>query len=52
MSTSGLICAGFEGVEPTDDEVQVARETFAVLLVQMEQADWFSAWRIPGISRC
>ena len=39
--TSGLP-ARFEGVEPTDDEVQVARENFAVLLVQVEQADWFS----------
>ena len=39
--TSGLP-ARFEGVEPTDDEVQGARENFAVLLVQVERADWFS----------
>ncbi len=39
--TSGLPSA-FEGVEPTDDELVPARENFALLLVEIEEADWFS----------
>ena len=39
--TSGLPTE-FEGVEPTDDQVNPARENFALLLVQIEEADWFS----------
>ena len=39
--TSGLPPA-FEGVEPTDEEVAPAREDFALLLVRIEEADWFS----------
>ena len=39
--TSGLP-PEFEGVEPTDDQVKPARENFALLLVQIEEADWFS----------
>ena len=39
--TSGLPSA-FEGVEPTDEEAAPARENFALLLVRIEEADWFS----------
>ena len=39
--TSGLPPA-FEGVEPTAEEVAPARENFALLLVRIEEADWFS----------
>jgi len=38
--TSGLPVQ-FEGVEPTDAELETARENFAVLLVELETADWF-----------
>ncbi|MFB0613315.1 flavin-binding protein [Aurantiacibacter poecillastricola] len=39
--TSGLP-PQFEGVEPTDAELEPARENFAALLVELETADWFS----------
>ena len=39
--TSGLP-SEFEGAEPTDEEVVPARQNFALLLVQIEEADWFS----------
>jgi hypothetical protein len=39
--TSGLP-PQFEGVEPTDAELEPARTNFAVLLVELETADWFS----------
>ena len=39
--TSGLP-PEFEGVEPTDEDVAPARENFALLLVRIEEADWFS----------
>ncbi len=39
--TSGLP-EQFEGVEPDDAAVAPARENFAILLVEMEEADWFS----------
>ena len=39
--TSGLP-ARFEGVKPSDTELAPAREHFAILLVELEMADWFS----------
>ncbi len=39
--TSGLP-KRFEGVEPDDAELIPARPNFAVLLVKIEEADWFS----------
>lgn len=39
--TSGLPPA-FEGAEPEDDDLLPARENFALLLVQIGEADWFS----------
>ena len=39
--TSGLP-AQFEGTEPSDEDLVPAREYFAVLLVELEEADWFS----------
>jgi len=39
--TSGLP-SQFEGTEPSDEELVPARENFAVLLVELEEADWFS----------
>ena len=39
--TSGLP-SEFEGAEPTDEEVVPARQNFALLLAQIEEADWFS----------
>ena len=39
--TSGLPPA-FEGVEPDEAELLPARANFALLLVQIEEADWFS----------
>lgn len=38
--TSGLP-ERFEGVEPSEQELAPARENFAVLLVTVEEADWF-----------
>ena len=38
--TSGLP-AQFEGVEPSDEELEPARANFAVLLLTVEEADWF-----------
>ena len=38
--TSGLP-ERFEGVEPSDEDLESARENFAVLLVTVEEADWF-----------
>ena len=38
--TSGLP-ERFEGVEPSDEDLEPARENFAVLLVRVEEADWF-----------
>lgn len=40
VPTSGLPVQ-FEGVEPTDAELETAREHFAILLVELETADWF-----------
>lgn len=40
VPTSGLPRA-VEGVEPTDEELIPARENFALLLVRIEQIDWF-----------
>ena len=31
----------FEGVEPSDEELEPARVNFAVLLLTVEEADWF-----------
>ena len=31
-----------EGVEPDDDQIRRARENFAILLVEVEEIDWFS----------
>ena len=39
--TSGLP-AEFEGVKPSDAQLAPAREHFAILLVELEEADWFS----------
>lgn len=39
--TSGLPVQ-YEGVEPSDEALRPARENFAVLLVELETADWFS----------
>ncbi|MWV29412.1 flavin-binding protein [Erythrobacter sp. GH3-10] len=39
--TSGLPTE-FEGVKPTDAQLAPAREHFAILLVELEEADWFS----------
>lgn len=39
--TSGLP-QQFEGVEPVDQELVPARQNFAILLVELESADWFS----------
>lgn len=39
--TSGLP-AWAEGVEPEEVQLLPARENFAILLVKLEQADWFS----------
>ncbi|RDC60387.1 3-hydroxyisobutyrate dehydrogenase [Alteripontixanthobacter maritimus] len=41
VPTSGLP-KRFEGVEPTDEELLPARTNFAILLVRIERADWFS----------
>lgn len=41
VPTSGLP-PEFEGIKPTDEQLVPARENFAVLLVEIEQADWFS----------
>ncbi|TRD10501.1 flavin-binding protein [Erythrobacter insulae] len=40
MPTSGLP-SQFEGVEPTDEEVVVGRPNFSVLLITLEEIDWF-----------
>lgn len=32
----------FEGVEPEDEQLIPARENFAILLVEIEEVDWFS----------
>lgn len=39
--TSGLPEA-FEGVEPSDEDLVAARANFALLLVEVDEADWFS----------
>ena len=39
--TSGLP-PELEGMKPSDEQLVPARENFAVLLVEIEQADWFS----------
>ncbi len=39
--TSGLP-AEFEGVKPTDEQLAPARQHFAVLLVELEEVDWFN----------
>ena len=38
--TSGLP-ERFEGVEPSEEELEPARDHFAVLLLSVEEADWF-----------
>ncbi|WP_108791531.1 pyridoxamine 5'-phosphate oxidase family protein [Erythrobacter sp. Alg231-14] len=38
--TSGLP-AEFEGIEPTDAQLVPARANFSVLLIELEQLDWF-----------
>ena len=38
--TSGLP-SEFEGVEPTDEQLEPARENFAVVLVTLTEVDWF-----------
>lgn len=30
-----------EGIQPTDDQVAAGRENFAVLLIELQQLDWF-----------
>lgn len=32
----------FEGVEPSESELAPARANFAILLVALEEIDWFS----------
>lgn len=41
VPTSGLP-PEFEGVEPSDDDLVSARANFAILLVALEEIDWFS----------
>ena len=40
-ATSGLP-PEIEGIKPSDEQLVPARENFAILLVEIEQADWFS----------
>ncbi len=39
--TSGLP-SDYEGTEPPEEELVPARENFALLLIEIEEADWFS----------
>lgn len=41
IPTSGLP-QRFEGIKPSDEQIAPARDNFAVLLVEIERADWFS----------
>ena len=40
VPTSGLP-EWAEGIQPTDEQITPARENFAILLIELEQLDWF-----------